>query len=61
MQIEGTGTFAFQGEVLTEDVATGLGSEDALLLQLPWDSSTWPEELHTQLVDLILNRTPEEE
>lgn len=61
MQIEGTGTFAFQGEVLAEDVATGLDSEDALLLQFPWDPSTWPEELRTQLVNLILNRTPDEE
>lgn len=61
MQIEGSGTFVFQGETLAEEVVAGLDSEEALLLQLPWDLSTWPEELQIQLVDLILNRTTEEE
>lgn len=61
MQIEGTGTFVFQGEVLAEEVASELDLEEALLLQLPWDLSTWPEELLAQLVDLILNPTLKEE
>ena len=61
MQIEGTGTFVFQGEVLAEKVASELDLEEALLLQLPWDLSTWPEELLAQLVELILNPTPKEE
>lgn len=61
MQIEGTGTFVFQGEVLAEEVASELDFKEALLLQLPWDLSTWPEELLTQLVDLILNPTLKEE
>ena len=61
MQLEGTGTFVFQGEVLAEEVAAQLDLEEALLLQLPWDLSTWPAELLAQLVELILNPTPEEE
>lgn len=61
MQIEGTGTFVFQGEVLAEEVASELDFKEALLLQLPWDLSTWPEELLAQLVDLILNPTLKEE
>jgi len=43
--------------VLAEEVAAELDSEEALLLQLPWDLSTWPAELLAQLVDLILNPT----
>jgi len=61
MQVEGTGTFVFQGEVLAEEVASELGSKEALLLQLPWDLSTWPAELLAQLVELILNPTLKEE
>lgn len=61
MPIEGTGTFVFQGEVLAEEVASELDFKEALLLQLPWDLSTWPEELLAQLVDLILNPTLKEE
>jgi hypothetical protein len=61
MQIEGTGAFVFQGEVLAEEIASTLGSEEALLVELPWDLSTWPEELLAQLVELILNRPSEEE
>lgn len=60
MQLEGTGTFVFQGEVLAEEVAAQLDLEEALLLQLPWDLSTWPAELLAQLVELILNPTPKE-
>jgi len=61
MQLEGTGTFVFRGEVLAEEVAAQLHLEEALLLQLPWDLSTWPAELLAQLVDLVLNPTPKEE
>jgi len=36
-------------------------AEEALLPQLPWNLSTWPEELLAQLVELILNPTLKEE
>ena len=45
MQIEGTGVFAFEGEVLE--------TTDALIEQLPWDPATWPVETHDALLALL--------
>lgn len=46
MQIEGTGTFAFQGDLLE--------ASDALVGQLPWDPASWPLETHEALLALLM-------
>jgi len=46
MQIEGTGIFTFEGELLE--------TLDALIEQLPWDPASWPLETHEALVSLLM-------
>jgi len=46
MQIEGTGTFTFEGELLE--------TSDALIEQLPWDPASWPLEIHQDLLALLM-------
>jgi len=46
MQIEGTATFAFEGELAE--------TSDALIEQLPWDPASWPIETHEALLALLM-------
>ncbi len=52
MQIEGTGTFAFEGGLLE--------TSDALIEQLPWDPASWPLETHEALLALLAGLESEE-
>ena len=51
MQLEGTATFVLRGTVHGTD--NGGSVEDALTEQLPWDRTTWPEDLFNRLLDLL--------
>jgi len=52
MQIDGTATFIFEGELLE---ASG-----ELIEQLPWDSASWPIETHEALLALLAGLESEE-
>jgi len=53
MQIEGTGTFTFEGTELTPS--------EPLIDVLPWDPMSWPLEQHEALLALLLGIEPVED
>jgi hypothetical protein len=52
MQIEGSGTFVFEGNQLE--------TTEEILDSLPWDPTTWPPEQHEALLALLLGIKPED-
>lgn len=52
MQIEGTGTFSFEG--------IQLEPSEELIDNLPWDPTTWPVEQHEALLALLMGIEPVE-
>jgi len=59
MEVAGSGTMRFEATSLTppkEDVPSDLEEEED---PLPWDLSTWPEEMSSRLLHLIEEHPPE--
>ena len=56
MEVAGSGTMRFEVAPPKEDVPSDLEEEEDLL---PWDLSTWPEEMSSRLLHLLEEHPPE--